>query len=271
MGFEQIIEEIDTFPPFPESVQKIESEFTKGEVEPKIIIKLIESDTILTAEILARANSPMNGFRKDIVSVSQAVTLLGNVKIRAFVLEFAMKKNFKVDMSVYGIDNAQFSDVSNLQSTLMFQWYMGIDINLSKLLVPIIFLLDIGKVLIANEIAQSEYATQFTKEIEQSDDIEGLEMMFSDTNSFKISALLFKHWHFNELFIELAEELALGSSTQELKEALIAIKAVRLAVNIKEQLSENSLYNAQQFLLHNGKDAIRFEKVCMRIKAKLEE
>ncbi len=271
MSFEQIIEEIDTFPPFPESVQKIESAFAKGEVEPKLIIKLIESDAILTAEILARANSPMNGFRKDIVSVSQAVTLLGNVKIRAFVLEFAMKKNFKVDMSVYGIDNSKFSDVSNLQSTLMFQWYMGVDINLSKLLVPIIFLLDIGKVLIANEITSSAYAAQFTQEMQECDDVEALEMMFSDTNSYKVSALLFKHWNFNELFIDLANELASGSSMAELKEALIAIKAVRLAVNIKEQLSENSLYHAQQFLLHNGKDAIKFEKVCLRIKSKLEE
>jgi len=113
-SFESLIKYIEELPPLPESVQKIQALYAQGNPDIKKLVALIESDPVLTTDILAKVNAPLFSFSKQIISIMQAVTLLGAASIRGFVLSSAMNQNFKIDMSPYNISNETFSKVCNL-------------------------------------------------------------------------------------------------------------------------------------------------------------
>ena len=70
MGFDSLVKYINELPPLPESVQKIQALYAKDDIELDKLVKLIESDPILTADILARVNSPLYSFSKRIISIN---------------------------------------------------------------------------------------------------------------------------------------------------------------------------------------------------------
>ncbi len=271
MGFETIVQSIQILPPLPESVHKVQKLFSTGDADVQKLIKIIEADPIMTANILAEANSPLYNFSKQIVSITQAITLFGTASIRSLILASAIKDNFTLDLSPYGLSTNDFSKISNIQSTLMYQWYMGVDMQKAKDLTPLAFLLEMGKIVIANEINKSEYSELFLDEVKQKESIDTLENFYAEVTSSKINALLFAHWNFEELFVEVMEYLDAPIKDKEyLLDYANALKVVRTAVNVHEQLTEESIENATKLAESLGYDATRFNKTSFRIKEKLD-
>lgn len=270
MGFESIVAGIDSLPPFPESVIKLEKVFQSGEPDMKSIIPIIEGDPLLTASILAKVNAPAFGLKNHIISVKQAVTLFGLNTVRALALKAAMERNFEIDMSPYGITNEELSKISAMQNTLMFQWYMGIDVQQSKIMIPLAFIMEIGKVVIANELIKEKSAEMFRAALAQSGFIAEVENQFTGITSMRVCALLFKHWHFEETFIELMENIENEEeANNEIKDRVLALNAVRSAVNVKEQLSDPSIEAGCEIVGKMGQDSIRFANACRRVREKL--
>jgi len=166
MPYVPIMEQVEKLPPLPESVQKLESLFAQSEF-PDIneVVAIIESDPALTTNILANANSPLYSFSKQISSILQATTLFGAATIRAMALKSAMEQRFTIDMSPYGIDNRTFANICTIQSTFIFQWYMGIDVEKAKLLVPMAFLMETGAILIAKNIIDHNNKAAFLEDL----------------------------------------------------------------------------------------------------------
>jgi HD-like signal output (HDOD) protein len=272
MIFESIIKKIDSLPPLPQSVQKIQLLFSRGDPDIKELVKIIESDPILMTDILAEANSPLHSFSQHIISIMQAITLFGTNKIRSFVLAISMKKNFTLNLEAYGINNSQFSIMCNMQSTLMFQWYMGVDIEKSRLLIPISFLLEMGKIVLSNELNESDYAKLFTDEIKNAHNISDTEEMFAGTTTMAINVLLCKHWNFDNIFIEIMSHIENPAPEKEyLKEYSEAIQVLLTAVNINNRLTNESIEEAGNLAQSFGYDKIRFTKTAYRIKEKFED
>ena len=267
MGFEAIVHSIESLPPLPKSIEKMQAIFASGDIDINALVKVIEADPILTANLLAQANSPLYSFSKQIVSVAQAVTLFGATTVRGLLLQTAIKQSFSLNLEPYGISEQKFSDVSALQSTLMFQWYMGVDLQKAQILTPLSFLLEMGKIVIANEIAQSEYATLFKEELLESGSVEALEAFYAEITSIEVNALLFEHWHFDEEFVAIMRAFKEPDSSYE--EYVNALKVVRLAVNIVEQLTPNSIDNALTLATSYGYDSTRLKKVIDRLSQKL--
>ena len=271
MSFASIIKRINSLPPLPQSVIKLEKLFASGEPDIKELVEVIEEDPVLTADILAKVNAPIYSFSKRVVSVMQAVTLFGSAKLRGLVLKSSFERNFEVDLSPYGISNQEFADISAMQSALMFQWYMGVDVARSKFMVPIAFLMETGKVVLAKEIVESSYSQQFYEVLSQSESIEEAEEMFADITSAEINALLFEHWSFDELFIVLMEYLDSDERiANEYRELVYALRVVRTAVNIREQLTNESILKAAAMVKSMGHDPVRFVNAAKRIKSKFE-
>lgn len=269
MGFERIVERIQTLPPLPESVLRLDEAFRKGDPDVKTIVSIIEKDPLLTANILARVNAPSYGLRNRIVSVMQAVTLFGLGTVRAFALKAAIEQNFDIDMSPYGISNEKFGKISLMQNALMFQWYMGIDVEKAKLLIPLAFLMEMGKVLIAKEVTESSYADYFCDALKADDKVENIESEFAGTTSEQIGALLFRHWHFEEAFSIIMESMTdMDRSPVVMKEMVLALKAVQSAINVKEQCSDESIINGLEYVRKGGWDEHRFIHAAHRIREK---
>ncbi len=269
MSFESIVHQVESLPPIPESIKKMQELFAKGDVSVKELVAIIEEDPILTSEILAKANAPLYSFSRQIASVTQAVTLFGATMIRGLLLSFASMNNVEFTMEPYGITNAQFKELSAMQSALMFQWYMGVDIDKARTLIPIAFLMNMGKVVIAKEIAQSDYYEDFQNAIAQSNDVKEVEKLYTDMTTAQINALLFDKWHFEEVFIKTMQYADIPSDAPDAyRDFVQALNVVETAVNFKSMLTEESIEQAAALVDGYGMDPERFLHAAQRLQKK---
>ena len=172
-------------------------------------------------------------------------------------------------MQAYNITNEKFSTICNLQAALMFQWYMSVDVEHVKILAPIAFLMQMGKVVIATEVKSSDYFKLFQEELDKAETIEEVEVMFTGMTSSKIGALLFEHWCFDEMFIITMEYLDdIENAPEYVKIFINALNIVRKAVNIKEQLSDASIEKAREMVKELGLNDERFLHTAMRLQEK---
>ena len=76
-SFKALVNRIETLPPLSNVAQKILTLYATNDedIDIRKLARLIESDTVLTANILAMINDPKMGFKNKITSVSQAITL----------------------------------------------------------------------------------------------------------------------------------------------------------------------------------------------------
>jgi len=260
MSFETIVKNIDSLPLLSDIFFKIQKLYEDGSDNIKIpeLISLIESDAILSVNILKMANSPIYGFSKKISTISQAVTLFGIMQIRSFVMSYAIKSNIEANMDVYGITNEKFNDMCSLQSALVLQWYSKINLSVVNQVAPLALIMESGKLILANEIANSDYVDEFKIGLKKANNIKEYEESLLDINSYTISALLFKHWHLDPIYVDILENKIEGY--------LNILYVVKTAINVREILTKNSVLNACKMVKVLGLDVDWFVKSCLRVK-----
>ena len=272
MSYIPLIARVDSLPPLPESVLKIEKLFLTSSPDIDEVVKIIESDPSLTADILAKVNAPFYGFSRSIVSILQAVTLFGSTQIRSIVLSSSIQRNFDIDLSPYDISTSDFSKISTMQSELIFQWYMSVDIDIARSITPIAFLMEIGKVLIAKDVLENDKTEEFSNDINNYEDISYVENIHAMMTTAQINAIIFKHLNLNDIFSECMKYLDNEKEIpQNLKDMVIALQAVRKAVNIHNQLNEESIGNAITLLEKNSYNTDSFTRAVKRVQLKYLE
>lgn len=269
MSFQSLVNRIDTLPPLSDSAQKILKMYAEDEddIDIRKLTRLIEQDTLLTANILAMINDPKFGFNNKITSVGQALTLFGTRIVKGFILSIVMKEHIRPNMSSYGISNEQFNDMGHLQAALLFQWYMGIDIKRAQVLVPLALIMETGKVIFSQEMASSDYGHLFTEEILYSKNMEETEHKYSDTTSYFIGGLLFEHWNFSKRYVDIMKCLDFDDEDNEVDTLdLNILDVIRQAVNIRGFMTKSNLDNACALLKELNMDEAAFMKAALRIK-----
>lgn len=109
--------------------------------------RVIESDPMLSANILKSVNSPLYGMSKKISSIPQAVMLFGTSMIRGFAAANAIKKAVTIDLSPYGKTIDDVGRTSMMQSALAREWYRTVDKSMLPLLQSSAFLMELGKLV----------------------------------------------------------------------------------------------------------------------------
>ena len=305
MTFESIIKNIDDMPPLSDIARVMQSLYSFGadNVDIKKLVRMIESDVMLTANILKMINSPYYGFKNKISSVFQAVTLFGVQKIYGLVLHFAMSNHLKADTAIYGFNNAQFNEMCILQSSLMMQWYAKVDLRDTHILTSLALIMESGKIIVSKELHASDYLETYREGFLACTNIQDFEKEFLGTTSYYLSAVLFEHWNLEPVYAEVLKELdpdeedkaakEMDKATKEYVNAILdpknknkkveeganavvkqyaaAIDVIRTAINLKEVLTEESIKKACVKVNEMGLDGERFETVALRIKKKYEE
>ena len=120
-------------------------------------------DTVVKIQAICRnENSSMNDLSQvEITTVSRAVALFGMATVRGFALSSAVKKSFKINLDPYGITNQDFLNISMIQNALMYNWYSKINASDLAILSPASFMLEVGKIVISNELNESGKAAEF--------------------------------------------------------------------------------------------------------------
>jgi HD-like signal output (HDOD) protein len=264
-----MIARVNSLPPLPESVVKLEELYAKGDPDIDKLVEIIESDPSLTADILSKVNAPLYSFSRQIISVLQAVTLFGSAKIRAMVLSSIIERNFDINLKPYGITTGEFAKISLMQSDLIFQWYMGIDVDVAKLLTPIAFLMETGTILISKDILEKQKEDQFLLDVQNFEKLNYVENIHVNMTTAQINALVFEHWQLNTTFIECMKYLDGETKVPDIiKREVDALQIVRLSVNIKEQFTESSIEAAIEKIDDSYYDVDKYMSVLKRVKNK---
>lgn len=266
MTFQDIATSVDSLPPLSDAILEIQNMYAQGSdnVEIPKLIKIIETDAMLVANILRMANAPMYGFSGKVSSISQAVTLFGIMQIRSFIMSYAVESNIKADMKVYGITNDRFNDMCNLQSALVLQWYSKISLSDTNVVAPLALIMESGKLVLAQEIKNSNYEYDFRIGLKSCSDVSKYEHELVDITSYGISSLLFKHWNLEPTYSMVLESTK--TDDDKIRNYRNILNIVRTAINVRELLTKRSVMLACKKVQLIGMDVDWFVKACVRVK-----
>lgn len=263
---EEILKKIKQLPPLPESAMQIEAVYQDPDSTFNDMVKILERDPLLTADILKAANSPLYGFSREINTINQAVGLFGMGTVRGFALASIVKKSFALDLSVYGITNDMFSALSKKQHALVTSWCLRKESRLLGVLSPAAFLVEIGKVLIAQQIIADKTEKKFKEALATCGSVEEAEREVTGVDTPEVSASVFEHWRFESGLVETIRYCTEPQKAKDdMQKAAKILQVVRMAVPINGLITEQSVTAAKELILKYNLDMESFEKALETI------
>jgi len=270
MNYESLVKTIDSLPPLSDSAILIQKLYAEGAENVDIIklVRIIESDALLTANILKMINAPIYGFSTKIASVAQAVALFGTHTVYGLVINYAMNQKIKAKTQAYNLSPSKFNDMCHIQSHLMMQWYSKIDLRHAQFLAPLALIMESGKLVLATEIASSAYTVEFKQGLKDCKAIEKYEYDLVGTTSYHLSGLLFEHWNLEPLYVKMLKNLDIEdeSITGKMEYYIDTLDVIRTAVNVKEFLTDESIKKASNIVRNLDLDHVHFENIAHRVK-----
>jgi HD-like signal output (HDOD) protein len=274
MDFKAIVADINELPPLSDIARVVHDLYEDGSHNVNILklVKVIESDAALSANILHMINAPYYGFSKKIASVAQAVTLFGTDLIYGLVLNYAVHATIKANLRPYGISNEKFNAICHMQSALISQWYSKIDLRHAQFLTPLALIMEAGKLVVSREVVKEGRIKEFAEGIKNAEDTTSYEHELFGSSSYYVSGLLFEHWNMEPLYVDILKGLDYEhNSTQQMDSYITSLDIVRTAVNPKEVFTQKSLKEACELIEERGFLADDFLTVAKRIKEKYEK
>lgn len=257
---DEILKKIKQLPPLPESAMQIEAVYQDPDSTFNDMVKILEKDPLLTADILKAANSPLYGFSREINAISQAVGLFGMGTVRGFALASIVKKSFSLDLAPYGITNDMFSMLSKKQHGLMTSWCIKKENKLLGILSPAAFLVEIGKVLIAQQVLADGKVAEFQERIKTLGSVEAAEKEIVGSDTPEVSATIFSQWKFEEGLVEVIKNCeAPQNAPEEYQRAASILHVVRTAVPINGLITDESVAAAKALVSRYALDMPSFE------------
>jgi len=265
-----ILKKIKALPPLDDTIMKIQRICTDKNSSLNDLVKVVESDPMLTANILKSSNSPLYGFSREIKNISHAISLFGMATIRGFALSSAIKQNIKIDLSPYELTNAKFLEISVAQSALMFNWFTKVDRNMLDILVPASFMMEVGKIIIANEIAEQGLTEQFLegfKSVKTPSELSKLENEIVGFSNEEITAKIFEQWN---LETELVETIRYSNTPNKADEHIQpfanALLIIKNSINIFGQLQDDDIKSSLDILESKGMSQELFLNAVEKVK-----
>jgi len=251
-----MFEEIKSFPPLPVSIAAIQELCMMQDVNIRALTKVIESDPMLSANILRSVNSPLYGMSKEVSSVHQAVMLFGVSMIRGFAAANAIKKILPLDLSPYNITIEKLTETSALQLALLREWYSIVDKQRLPSLLSSVFLMELGKLVVSQKVIKSGEKGAFFREITAEKALSDIEKSYTGHESYEIASMMFEHWHFDPALVKTLRSIhnPIHGENGEI------LNVISYAINIHDVLTETSLNNAYRAIERFGLDRESFEK-----------
>lgn len=260
-----MIDEIKALPPLPSSVVRIQELCMSSDTNIDELSRVIESDPMLSANILKSVNSPLYGMSKEISSIPQAVMLFGISMIRGFAAANAIKKAVAIDLSPYGKTIDDVSRASTMQSALVREWYRTVDKSMLPLLQSSAFLMELGKLVASLRVIGSGEFDKFSSEVGQGKPLMEIERCYLGHTSYEIASMMFEHWNFETALTDTLREI--GNPETKNPYAMV-LSVVAKAINLRDALSEQALQEAREMIEQFGLNRNAFDEAVDAIKSK---
>lgn len=261
-----LLENINSVPALPESIQEVERiyqdpESTFGDME-----KAIEKDPLLTADILRIVNSPMYGVKSNVTGVKQAISLLGKEAVRTFALTSAAN-SFIIDLSPYNMTKEQFTLACERQLALMINWVIRRKPSHLSKLGPASFLVDLGRVIISKTLIEDGKTEDIQNALSAGkDDIAKAEKAACGAQTTDVTATLFHNWNFDPDIIHIIRYSDDPEGTiEEDREMAAELKAVREAITPNGEITDESIAIAKDTIEEFELDLDSFENALEKV------
>ncbi|PHM17502.1 MAG: histidine kinase [Sulfuricurvum sp. PD_MW2] len=237
-----IVNSIKSLPPLPKTVIDMQRVCNDPNSSIQDLVKTVETDPMIVANLLKAANSPLYSFRREILNVAQAVSLFGMSMTRSIGLGNSVRKLLNVDMEPYGISSDRFAEISSMQAALVHEWYSKIDRVKADKLFLATFLQETGKIIIASDVIQEDLATNFKADIISAIDIASVERSYIQETTAAVTAAIFTHWNFDKEFIDMIQYSDSPSSApEEIREYATALNIIKTIIPINNPFGEHGL------------------------------
>jgi putative nucleotidyltransferase with HDIG domain len=104
-NYKDLVSSTLELPSPPVVVQRLQKVFSREEISGHDIARVIETDQSFTARVLRLVNSPFYGFTRKIVSVEEAITMLGINAIKQLILATSLLNTFKTGKQTSALTN----------------------------------------------------------------------------------------------------------------------------------------------------------------------
>ncbi|ASM39668.1 HDOD domain-containing protein [Campylobacter sp. RM12327] len=240
-----IYTKIKALPPLSDTVVRIQKICNDPDSSIADLSKIVENDPMLTANILRSANSPLYGFSREINDVSRAISLFGMATIKGFALSSAVKRSFNINLLPYNMGEEKFLIISSMQNALMLSWYKEVDSSMLDILSPASFLMEIGKIVLANELIEQGLGDKFKdaiKNVKSIQELAEIENKFLNISNEVVTASIFEQWNLEKELVDviLHSNNPMNAPTY-IKDYCVAVQIVKSAVNIFYQLEDEYL------------------------------
>lgn len=237
-----IINGIKSLPPLPKTVIDMQRVCNDPNSSINDLVKTVEHDPMIVANLLKAANSPLYGFRREINNVAQAISLFGMSMARSIGLGSSVRKLLNVDMEPYGISSDKFAEISSMQAALVHAWYTKIDQVKADKLFLASFLQETGKIIIASSVIQEALTVNFKADVTSAIDIASVERSYIQETTATVAAAIFEHWNFDKEFVKMIEFSDDPSvAPEEVKEFSTALNIVKTIVPVNNPFGEHSI------------------------------
>ncbi len=263
---DEMLKKIRQLPPLPESAINIERVYQDPDSSIKDMSAILEKDPLLMADILKSANSPLYGFSREIISISQAVSLFGMGTIRGFALASIVKKSFTLNLEVYNINNDSFSLLSSKLNALITAWLLRSNNKALGTLSAAAFLVEIGKAIIAQQVIAEKKEQEFLEAIKSGAAIEDVERELMGVDTPEVSSAIFEHWKFDPTLVNTVRHcLDPDLASDEIKPFAQMLQVVRTLFCLDGTIKDENIQKAKDLIKKYNLDLASFEKALENI------
>jgi HD-like signal output (HDOD) protein len=259
------LDKIEVLPMLPESVHKISAICHDPLSGIRDLVDIVQTDPMLSANLLKAANAPVYGMSRKITTVSQAVSLFGMYMVRGFALASAVKETIILDVSCYSIENYQFVEVATQQNALLMNWIGRHQPKMMDILAPLSFIDNVGQILVNNYIKEHHLEAEFSDVIIKYEFIEEAEIALIKKTSQQIVSKLFEHWLFEEALVETMSIIDYENSESSYIEYARILHVMRTLINNKSQLESKQIDKALFLADKYGFDTALLESEIERL------
>lgn len=249
--YTSLIKNISSFPAISSIVGEVCSICQDPNSSIADLVKVIERDPGIIIDILRISNSPIYGFTREILNISQAVSLFGMGTIKGFVISSVIRKSMKLSLESYGTSATAYLDTCREYNRLLMEAYKRAPNEIKEVIFPASFLMTSGIMLLANEVAKLENIEDFQSKIKEADYFLDVENEFFGVNCADVTALLFEHWNFESALIEAIRGI---NSSDGFSETSAPLRFALNCISLHKQYAPTQLESARKFIADNALD-----------------
>ena len=248
-----LIKEINSLPPLPSSVIKLEKYKVAQNTNINNLISIIEQDPLMIVTILKIANSSMFGFKSKIETLSRAINLLGINFTISIAIGSAIQNTINSNLLAYAVKNEDFIFTSALASNIVNTWVSNINFDLKNELLLPAFLQEVGKFIISEVIQKNRKTEEFLIDLEDTKDITFCEKKYTGYSCARITANVFKQWDISpNIIIPIAFTDDIESCPNEFRIKAQILEIVKILCDIRYPLSDENIHKAlEKVALYN--------------------